>query len=182
MHPETVVPIIVLTFIAVIVAVMAAGIILDAIRTRSRCRFRVKKLNPKATLPTKAHGDEDAGWDLYYPGPHELVIAKNTRADVSAGIAIALPPGCFAEIHTRSSQGKRGIRNHLGIIDSGYRGEISVLMSTTTESCVVKPGEKIGQLVIRRQVDLGWEIQEVDLLPSSLRGTNGFGSSDRKGK
>ena len=131
------------------------------------------KTHTDAIMPTQAHLG-DAGYDLYSVRDYKLQANKPTIVDI--GLRIALPKGYYAEIHTRSSHGLKGIRNHLGIIDEGYRGPISPIMITNKDVFISK-GSKVGQLIIRKRIEV--EFEEVKELPESDRGVKGFGSSGR---
>ncbi|MDR9362968.1 MAG: dUTP diphosphatase [Microbacteriaceae bacterium] len=109
-------------------------------------------------------------------------IAPYGRALVPTGIQIALPDGYVGLVHPRSGLAvKHGITvlNTPGTIDSGYRGEIQViLMNTSDEEFVFERGERIAQLVIQNYEKA--EFVEVVQLPGTERGEGGFGSSGRK--
>ncbi len=98
---------------------------------------------------------------------------------VGTGVSIALPAGLVGLVHPRSGlAAKHGITvlNTPGTIDSGYRGEIKVILfNTTDEPFTVSPGDRIAQLVIQRYEHV--EFVEVDRLPGSARSTAGFGST-----
>jgi dUTP pyrophosphatase len=139
--------------------------------------LRVKRLDPRAVLPRRAH-DGDAGLDLHALDGFEL--APGERAQVRTGIAIALPPGTAGLVLPRSGLAARhgiSVVNAPGLIDEGYRGEIQVLLLNTDrqETFRADAGDRIAQLVV---VDVeAPEIVETDDLGDSSRGTGGFGSS-----
>jgi dUTP pyrophosphatase len=131
------------------------------------------KTDVNSITPKQQHPG-DAGYDLY--SIEDVIVTKPTIVNV--GIQIALPEGYYAEIHTRSSQGLRGIRNHLGIIDEGYRGEIGpILIPFEGKEVVIKKGDKIAQLLLRKRHEI--EFFEVLNLPISKRDKKGFGSSGK---
>jgi dUTP pyrophosphatase len=132
------------------------------------------KVHPDAKTPTKAY-EGDAGFDLY--AVKDTIINVGIPTIVDVGLRIALPEGYYAEIHTRSKHGLRGMRVHLGIIDSGYRGDLSPIMISQRQE-LIRKGEKVAQLIIK-EIEKA-EFVEVDRLPDSERGTKGFGSSDKK--
>jgi len=125
-------------------------------------------------VPTKAHMD-DAGFDLR--AREAGTAQQNTWAVISTGIFLELPPGYEAQVRGRSGLAlKQGILAHVGTIDSGYRGEIKVLLYVTNpQGFVWERGDRIAQLVIQK-------IPLVDLIPAeeltdSVRAVAGFGSS-----
>ena len=139
--------------------------------------LRVKRLDPRAVLPRRAH-DGDAGLDLHALDGFEL--APGERAQVRTGIAIALPPGTAGMVLPRSGLAARhgiSVVNAPGLIDEGYRGEIQVLLLNTDrqQTFRAEPGDRIAQLVV---VDVeAPEIVESDDLGDTARGSGGFGSS-----
>lgn len=119
----------------------------------------------------------DAGADL--AAAESVVVPARGRAMVGTGVSIALPDGLVGLVHPRSGlAAKHGITvlNTPGTIDSGYRGEIRVILfNTTDEPFTVNPGDRIAQLVIQRYERV--EFVQVDRLPGSARSTSGFGST-----
>jgi dUTP pyrophosphatase len=140
-------------------------------------KIRVKKLSPEAKLPSKAHPDEDAGFDLYCTESAWLAAERGVE-EVPTGISVEIPKGYYGQIMTRSSFGKKGMRVHPGVVDSGYRGEITIFVYNFA-SCQYKieAGDKIAQLLILPVPEV--EIEEVEGLSSSNRGEKGFGSTGR---
>ena len=123
----------------------------------------------------------DAGADLV-AAESVLLEAGGGRALISTGVAIAIPEGFAGFVQPRSGLAlKHGITclNTPGLIDSGYRGELKVLLINTdpNETFEVKKGERIAQLVIQKVEECNF--QEVEELPDSERGETGFGSSGR---
>ena len=140
----------------------------------------VTRLRDDAILPTRAYAG-DAGLDLAACERHE--IAPGERALVGTGIAVAIPDGHAGLVTPRSGLAtKNGITivNTPGLVDSGYRGELRVILHNTdrSEAFVVEPGMRIAQLVVVAVP--GAEPREVDELPGSERGAGGFGSSGEK--
>jgi dUTP pyrophosphatase len=146
-------------------------------------KLKVKKLHPDAKLPTKAHAS-DAAFDLYlydegYWQSHDGVYILKT------GIAVEIPEGYYGQIAGRSSLGKKGYVVLGGVVDSSYRGEVSVMLArmhepaspSTLPSFVFTPGDRIAQLLILPVPQV--EVVEVDELSSSERGTGGFGSTGK---
>jgi dUTP pyrophosphatase len=140
-------------------------------------RLAVKRLHERALLPTRAH-DADAGLDLYAAEP--ATIEPGGRASIGTGIAVEIPTRHAGLVLPRSGLALRhgiSLVNAPGLIDSGYRGELSVLLLNTDrkESFEVSPGDRIAQLVIVRVERL--PVEEREELEISVRGEQGFGSS-----
>jgi dUTP pyrophosphatase len=138
---------------------------------------KVARLDPRAVVPTRAY-DHDAGLDLY--ALEDARLGPGQRASVRTGIAVEIPPGQAGLVLPRSGLAARhgiALANAPGLIDSGYRGEVRVLLlNTDRESAFeVAAGERIAQLVLVR-IETP-EIEEVDELGGSARGSGGFGSS-----
>jgi dUTP pyrophosphatase len=139
--------------------------------------LRVTRLDPRATLPTRAYPG-DAGLDLY--ALEQAVLAPGERASIPTGIAIEIPEGQAGLVLPRSGlAAKHGIAivNAPGLIDAGYRGELRVLLLNTdrAQPFTVASGDRIAQLVLV-QVTMP-EVAEVEQLAPSERGGGGFGSS-----
>jgi dUTP pyrophosphatase len=140
-------------------------------------QLRFKKLRDDAIVPTQAHAG-DAGSDLY--AVEGVVLAPGARAKVPTGVAVAIPHGHAGLILPRSGLAhKHGITltNTPGLIDSGYRGELQVLMLNTDREAPyeVSPGDRIAQLMVVAFASPEWaEVEEFD---DTTRGEGGFGSS-----
>jgi dUTP pyrophosphatase len=137
----------------------------------------IKRLDPGVPLPSYAHPG-DAGADL--TAAEDVELAPGERALVRTGLAIALPAGYAAFVHPRSGlAAKHGVTlvNAPGTVDAGYRGEIKVTMLNTDRDRPVsfKRGDRIAQLVIQRVERATFH--EVGVLPGSVRGDGGFGST-----
>jgi len=137
----------------------------------------VKRLRDGATLPTRAY-EGDAGLDL--SACERVELGPGERAVVSTGVAVAIPEGHAGLVLPRSGLAVRhgiGKVNAPGLIDSGYRGELKVVLLNTdrNERFVVEPGMRIAQLVLV-PVALPEPVEVADL-PGSERGERGFGSS-----
>ena len=142
-------------------------------------RVQVKALAPDLPLPAYAHAG-DAGLDLV--AAQDVTLKPGERAAVPTGIAIALPEGFAGFVHARSGRALNeglALANAPGVIDSGYRGEVKVIVVNLDDSSPVyiKRGEKIAQLLIQR-IERA-EVNVVDDLPASPRGKGGFGSTGR---
>ena len=137
----------------------------------------IRRLREDAVLPERAYAG-DAGLDLSACERHEL--GPGERAVVPTGLAVAIPEGYAGFVQPRSGlAAKHGISvvNAPGLVDSGYRGELRVVLLNTDrrEPFVVEPGMLIAQLVVLPVPEL--ELGEVEELPESERGVRGFGSS-----
>lgn len=130
-------------------------------------------------LPKYAHGVEDAGCDLKANIPNPITIGPWKSAWVGTGVHLAMPEGMFALQAPRSGLScNHGITlaNSPGIIDPGYRGEIRCkLVNLSDEPYTVYPLERIAQLVFLPFVNVVFT--EVDSLPESSRGEDGYGST-----
>tara|TARA_B100001778_G_scaffold330918_1_gene334281 strand:+ start:1138 stop:1578 length:441 start_codon:yes stop_codon:yes gene_type:complete len=143
-------------------------------------RVNIKKLHPDAVIPTYAKAG-DAGMDMYAMGNGEADEYGNMV--YHTGIAMEIPEGHVGLIYPRSSVSKtpHSLRNHVGVVDSGYRGEIIFkfgwVESYITEQAVkvYTAGDRIGQIIILPYPQV--EFVEVDKLSDSERGEGGFGSS-----
>jgi dUTP pyrophosphatase len=137
----------------------------------------IARLRPEATLPERAYAG-DAGLDL--SACERTVLGPGERATVGTGLAIAIPAGYAGFVQPRSGLAARhGITvvNAPGLVDSGYRGELRVVLLNTDprERFTVEPGMRIAQLVVLELPQI--ELLEVEELPESERGVRGFGSS-----
>jgi dUTP pyrophosphatase len=135
------------------------------------------RLHDGATLPARAY-DGDAGLDL--AACERVELGPGERAVVGTGLAVAIPDGHAGFVQPRSGLAARHgitILNTPGLVDSGYRGELKVVLLNTdrAEPFVVEPGMRIAQLVVVPVALL--EPREVSELPDSERGEKGFGSS-----
>ena len=141
---------------------------------------RIKLLNEDAQVPQKAYID-DAAYDLF--ACTDAVVKYGTTADIATGISIEMPRGYYATVEARSGMGKAGLSVHRGIIDTGYRGEISVFIhNTSTSSAVkqtyeIKKGDRIAQLIFHSSEPVIFD--EVEELSKSERDTKGHGSTGR---
>lgn len=140
----------------------------------------VQRLDPGLSVPAYARAG-DAGCDLVAAADVTLAPGGG-RALVGTGIAIAIPEGYAGFVQPRSGLARdHGVTclNSPGLIDSGYRGELKVLLVNTdpTEAFEVRRGERIAQLVVQAVEHV--RFVEVDELPDSERGAGGFGSTGR---
>jgi dUTP pyrophosphatase len=137
----------------------------------------IRRLRDDAILPERAYAG-DAGLDLAACERHEL--GPGERTVVPTGLAVAIPEGYAGFVQPRSGlASKHGITivNTPGLVDSGYRGELRVVLLNTdsSEPFVVEPGMRIAQLVVLPVPEI--ELFVVEELPESERGVRGFGSS-----
>ena len=136
-------------------------------------QLKVKRLTDTAKLPVKNHAT-DAGFDLFA----DEDITVRTQSTIKTGIALEIPTGYYAEIVGRSGlTSKTSFRVNKGVIDSAYRGEIGIMCETYKMAYKIKQGDKIAQMILYKLSE--FEIEEVDELSDSERGTKGFGSSDK---
>jgi dUTP pyrophosphatase len=140
-------------------------------------KVRIKKLNENAVIPSYAK-DGDAGMDLV-----ATRIISNTTFDVSYGtdLAMEIPNGFVGLVFPRSSIRKYelALSNSVGVIDSGYRGEIQATFKKTNglDSIAYKVGDRIAQIMIIPHPPI--EFKEVNDLSETERGDGGFGSTGK---
>jgi dUTP pyrophosphatase len=137
----------------------------------------IQRLRDDAIVPERAYAG-DAGLDL--SACERVELGPGERALVGTGLAVAIPEGYAGFVQPRSGLAARHgltVVNSPGLVDSGYRGELRVVLLNTdiTEPFVVEPGMRIAQLVVLPIPE--FELVEVSELPSSERGVRGFGSS-----
>jgi dUTP pyrophosphatase len=136
-----------------------------------------RKLREDAVVPTRAY-DGDAGLDL--ASCERIVLEPGEREMVGTGLAVAIPEGYAGFVQPRSGLAARHgitIVNTPGLVDSGYRGEIRIVLLNTDarDPFVVEPGMRVAQLVVVPVASV--EPLEVEELPESERGVRGFGST-----
>jgi dUTP pyrophosphatase len=137
----------------------------------------IRRLRDDAVVPSRAYTG-DAGLDL--AACERVELGPGERATVGTGLAVAIPEGYAGYVQPRSGLAARHgitIVNTPGLVDSGYRGELKIVLLNTDlrEPFVVEPGMRIAQLVVVPVP--GIDPVEVDELPESVRGVRGFGSS-----
>lgn len=143
-------------------------------------KVKVKKLVPEAVMPQRAHAD-DAGFDL-------VAVSRRWSADdwcyvYGTGLAFEIPEGYVGLVFPRSSIAGRPLQlsNSVGVIDSGYRGEVlakfRIAGSSKGIDAAYEVGERICQMVIMKLPDV--EMVEAEELSGSGRGTGGYGSTGR---
>jgi len=126
--------------------------------------------------PTRAHAT-DAGLDLYVPEGQTCLVRRGAVYTIDLGIRVAIPDGHYGQLTLRSSAGKKGltIPNGVGIIDSGYRGNLKVLVAALAEPVLVAARDRICQLIILPLPAASMEAGIVD--DNTSRGQGGFGST-----
>ena len=136
--------------------------------------LKIKKLNPTAILPTRAHHD-DAGLDLY--SVEEIKIAPGERVAIATGLAFAVPSGYVGLVWDKSGVALNlGLTCLAGVLDAQYRGELKiVVLNVGSEIVEIKSGQKVAQLLIQK-IELP-EVVEVDDLTVTDRADGGFGST-----
>jgi len=141
--------------------------------------LRYRRLSAAARAPARAH-EGDAGYDLH--AAEAASVGPGERASVGTGIAVAIPDGFAGLVLPRSGLAARhgiALVNAPGLIDSGYRGEVRVLLLNTdrAEPFAVSEGDRIAQLLLVRAE--APELEEAEELDETARGKGGFGSSGR---
>ena len=140
----------------------------------------VKKLDPKVQLPSyKTKGS--SGMDLMAFIKDPIKIAPNTPALIPTGISVAIPSDVEIQIRPRSGLAAKSsisVLNTPGTIDSDYRGELKIILfNHSKEEFVVRNNDRIAQIVLMPVLKIDFE--EVDNLPDTLRGSDGFGSTGK---
>lgn len=135
-----------------------------------------QRLDPEVEIPTRSHIG-DAAVDLQ--ARYDITLEPGERAAVPTGLAVAIPDGFAGLVLPRSGHARRlgvGVVNGPGLIDSGYRGEVSVLLiNHGSERVSFSKGERIAQLAVVPVAAVDWvEVEELDQTP---RGSDGFGST-----
>jgi dUTP pyrophosphatase len=139
-------------------------------------KMRFKKLNKDSKLPSYAHST-DAGMDLYTL--EKIIIQPREKVIIPTGLAIDLPTGYVALFWDKSSVAmQKGLKSLGGVIDSGYTGEMKViLINLSDEVVVLEKGSKFIQLLIQKVEHC--EIEFVDEVSDGIRGSGGFGSTGK---
>ena len=142
--------------------------------------LRVRRLDADLPLPAYQNAG-DAGLDLY--SASDVTIAPGERTVIGTGIAVAIPDGYVGLVSPRSGMAVRSglsMVNTPGIVDSGYRGEVRLILINLdrSEPIEIARGDRVAQLVIVPVATV--TLEESDELPSSERGTGGFGSTGKK--
>lgn len=136
--------------------------------------IKTKRLTNTAIIPTRG-SEQAAGLDLYADNEH--TVLPNCVSVVQTGIALAIPDGFVGLVWPRSGLAcKHGVQTLAGVIDSDYRGELKVALTTCTKTTMrINQGDRIAQLLIVPVSML--QCAEVDSLDDTERGAGGFGST-----
>jgi len=139
--------------------------------------IKIKKLVEEAKVPQYAHPG-DAGMDFF--SSEEMVLNPGERKLISTGISMAIPEGYVGLIWDKSGLAvKKGVKTMAGVIDTGYRGEVKILLhNLSTEEFKIEKGMKIAQMLI--QPVESRKITEVEDLEETERGEGAFGSTGLK--
>ena len=143
-------------------------------------KILVKKFNKKIKLPVyKTSGS--SGMDIVAYVKKKITIRPSGIAIIPTGIALAIPKNYEIQIRPRSGlAAKKGITvlNTPGTIDSDYRGEVKViLINLSKKAFVVKSGDRIAQMILCPVIK--GKLKEVNILPETIRGRGGFGSTGK---
>ncbi len=138
-------------------------------------KLKVKRIHEDAKLPLYQHKG-DAGLDIF--SSIDCVLEKGEVKPVSSGIKVAIPEGYVGLIWDKSGISLKGVHRLAGVVDSGYRGEVKVVMvNLGDEPFVIEKGMKIAQLLIQPINEM--EVVEVEELEETSRGEEGFGSTGK---
>ena len=140
----------------------------------------VKRLNSKVKLPEYKTGGS-SGMDLMAFVDSPIIIAPNTLRLVPTGLSIAIPEDLEIQIRPRSGLAAKsniGVLNTPGTIDSDYRGELKIILfNHGNKDFIVNNNDRVAQMVLTPILKM--ELEEVDQLPESIRGSGGFGSTGK---
>ena len=136
--------------------------------------IKFQKILDEAIIPHYAH-QGDAGMDIF--SVEETIIKSGERKSVRTGVKMELAEGFVALVWDKSGLAlKNGIKTMAGVIDSGYRGEIGVVLANLSgQDYKIEKGQKIAQMLIQKVERM--EIEEVKELSETKRGADGFGST-----
>jgi len=143
-------------------------------------KILVKRLNSKVKLPEyKTNGS--SGMDLMAFVDNPIIIAPNTLELVPTGLSIAIPEDLEIQIRPRSGLAAKssiGVLNAPGTIDSDYRGELKIILfNHGNKDFIVNSNDRVAQMVLTPVIKM--ELEEVDQLPVTIRGSGGFGSTGK---
>lgn len=139
-------------------------------------KMLVKKIHTDAVIPSYAHTG-DAGFDVCTP--EEVSILPHERKQIPLGMSFEIPEGYAVLFWDKSGLAlKHGITNLAGVIDSGYRGEVSVVLyNTSNEVYTFKKGDKVSQGILQKVEQIVFE--ETDGLSETTRDIGGWGSTGK---
>ena len=134
---------------------------------------KFKKLSPNA-IPFSYSREQDACMDMY--ALEGTTILAGTTKIISTGIAVEIPQGYEGLVRGRSGLASKGITAHLGTIDETYRGDVGMIISNHTSApFAVEAGMRLAQFTVKPVYHI--ELEEVEELSDTSRGSNGYGSS-----
>lgn len=112
---------------------------------------------------------------------HEIIVLRpNEQVRISTGISLDIPDGYWIAIEARSSTSARSIIVPKGVIDTGYRGELfATLINVGKETQYIRHGDRLVQIILKKNYTPDIHIEEVDVLSKTERGDTGFGSSGK---
>jgi dUTP pyrophosphatase len=141
-------------------------------------KVKIKRLNPLAVAPSRAN-KHDAGFDLVATSIEYPSGSTGVFIEVCTGLSFEIPPSYVGLIFPRSSisDTKHFLRNSVGVIDSGYRGEVKLRFSVDDSITSYQIGDRVGQIVFVKLPVI--ELIESESLAESDREEGGFGSSGR---
>ncbi|MFW6123647.1 MAG: dUTP diphosphatase [Acidobacteriota bacterium] len=138
-------------------------------------KIKVKRIKREAKIPSWGHKG-DAGLDLF--SCQECQLKPLESKPISTGIKVAIPEGYAGLIWDKSGISLKSVHRLAGVIDSGYRGEVRVvLINLGNETFLIEKGMKIAQMLI--QPVIRWDVVEVESLDETKRGEGGFGSTGK---
>ncbi|MCC6503047.1 MAG: dUTP diphosphatase [Deltaproteobacteria bacterium] len=137
---------------------------------------KVRLLSEAARVPVKAHHG-DAGWDFF--ASEEIDVGPGETRIIKTGVALEIPSGWYGQLKSRSGLGAKGLIVTAGVVDSGYRGEVGVVVVNGNKGAEgffsFRPGDKIAQMVFLPVPEV--EMTLTEELNGSARGHGGFGST-----
>jgi dUTP pyrophosphatase len=137
--------------------------------------LKVQRIKEDAKLPLYQHKG-DAGLDIF--SSIECVLKAGEVKPVSTGIRVAVPDGYVGLVWDKSGISLEGVHRLAGVIDSGYRGEVRVVMvNLGNEPFVIEKGMKIAQLLVQPVSEV--KVVETEELENTSRGEEGFGSTGK---
>ena len=137
--------------------------------------IKAKKIHKDAKLPSYGHVG-DAGLDLF--SVMECVLKGGEARAISTGIQVAIPDGYVGLIWDKSGISLKNIHRLAGVVDSGYRGEIKIVLANlSTEAFSIEKGMKIAQMLVQPIIKV--KVVDSEVLDETTRGENGFGSTGK---
>ena len=131
-------------------------------------------MNDDAIIPVRA-SKESAGLDLY--SSVDIDIEVGSIKKINTGICISVPKNSYGSIRNKSSLASKGLLTLGGVIDSDYKGEIIVIMTSLTDTIKIKKGQKIARLIVS---NIAYpEIKKVEFLKETERNNKEFGKMDK---